>query len=888
MRAHSAVAVMKSFWLGLFVPGLAAVAAAATEKGAEGKAGTPVPAPVVQVLEKHCYDCHDSAEGKGGINVAHTLINWKDGDSAKLWERAFNVVAHRQMPPVNKPPMTVDEKQILLGFLDGQLARHTAFGGTLPRRLNRLEYRNSIRTVFQMPEFDLSPGFPRDNREHGFDTVSEALVLSPPLLEAYQQVAWQIADELFPPAREKPPVTTWKAGIDDLVLSFSAATLHGDALRLASRSLDIMRSCTWPSKIEITASGTYRISVSTSAFRPQGDKPMILEVRARDVAASDRSRVTAFRLLKEIPVTSETPETVTFDVELHEGQTPLFRWANAELDHEAEAFSSLLEKRFQEPRFLAAWQEMLFPGKPRKRISITPLRGRNGWDIFQRHYQNPALNMADATLENRYTQAALAMARDQGSSRQLGDTLTYYYHENGPALQLHQVTVEGPFKLVDGPREVQRRKWREWNFSTRKRGETDEEFAFRGLGLFLPRLFRRPVSDEIRHSYVDIARRHWATGHSFDEGMHLMLRSTLVSPRFLYRETHPGELDSFDLASRVAYFLTRDTPTSVIVHQARSGKLTEPAVYRATVESLLPRSPGSPMIRDFTEQWLDTRLLPEIMPDEVFGFTPEEVELAKAEVEHFFFTLLKENRPLRDFIDPDFLTTSKRFAMENYGYALSGEKRVNPRATYTTEHRKIERLPLERGGVRGGLLGQSAVLMATANGVDTQPVLRGVWVLKNILGVPLPPVPNNVPALTPDTQGAKTPRDLLAAHTQSASCRGCHQQIDPIGFVLENFNPVGGWRDQWPDIKVKIDPSGVLPDGTRIAGYTDLKRWMSQNVTLFGQCLSEKLMIYATGRLPSYAEKQELKEIVLKIEAEKGGFRDLLLALMESKTFRTR
>jgi mono/diheme cytochrome c family protein len=861
------------------------VAAAATEK----KNTSPIPAPVQQVLEQHCYACHDSAEGEAGINLDLSEIDWSAPGAASQWEKTLNVITHKQMPPVNKKPLTPKEKQTLLSYLDAQLAQHTTIGGTQPRRLNRIEYRNSIRTVFQMSQFELPLGFPRDTRDHGFDTVSEALVLSPPLLEAYQQVAWQIADELFPPAQKKPPVTTWKASVEDLVLSFSAATIHGDALRLASRSPDIMRSCTWPSKIEITTSGTYRISISTSAFRPKkGAPPMLLQVRARDVAANDRSRAKIFRLLKEIPVTSETPATVTFEAELYEGQTPLFHWINAELDHEPEPFSALLEQKFQDQRFLAAWQEMIFPGDLRKRISITPLRGRNGWNILQKHYQNPKLNLADATLDNRFTKAALDMAKVEGTSRALADTLAYHYHENGPALQLHSVQIEGPFKIVDGPKDLQRRKWREYNFATRNKGESDEAYASRALGRLLPRLFRRPVTEDVRRSYVAIAKQHWEAGHSFDEGLHLMLRSTLVSPRFLYRETNPGPLDAFDLASRVAYFLTRDTPTSTIVHQARSGALTQPTIYRAAIESLLPKSPSSPMIRDFTEQWLDTRLLPEIMPDEAFKFSPEEIEIAKAEVEHFFFTILKENRPLRDFIDPDFLTTSKRFAMENYGYTIAGLKPVKPDAAYFIEHRKIEQLPIQRGGVRGGLLGQSAIMMATANGVDTQPVLRGVWVLENILGIPLPPVPSNVPALTPDTQGAKTPRDILAAHTQAADCRGCHQQIDPVGFVLENFDPVGGWRDRWPGINVEIDPSGVLPDGTEILGYPDLKRWMVENIHLFAQCLSEKLMIYATGRIPSYAEKQEIKQIVTQIEQKKGGFRDLLLALMESQTFKTR
>jgi hypothetical protein len=855
---------------------------------AEAGKTTALPDDVVAVLESKCVKCHNDEEAKGGINLDGLAIDWSKPNAGKNWEKVLNAVVHQQMPPLDEKQPTAEEKKLLHSFLDGELTRNTTFGGTLPRRLNRLEYRNSIRTTFQMYDFELPAGFPRDTRDHGFDTVASALVLSPPLLESYHEVARQIADELFPPPKPKPPVTKLKAGIQDLVLSFSAASLKGDALRLASRSPDLMRSCTWPSKIEIKDSGIYRITVSTSAFRPKGKDPMILEVRARDLSASDRMRITKFRLLQEILVTSETPESVTFEAELHEGQTPAFRWLNAELDHEPEGFKALLAERFKEPKFLAAWQEMLFPGNPRKRVSSTPLRGRNGWDIFMRAYDNPELNMADATPDNNYTVAALKMVEEAGESRALADTLAHYYHDNGPSLQIHGVEVEGPLKLVEGPNDLKRREWREWNFSNRRAGESDEAFADRGLSIFLRRLFRRPVEEKVRHECLEIAKKHWAAGHSFDEGMHLLVRAALVSPRFLYREVNPGELDQFDLASRVAYFLTRNAPTSDIVIHARGGKLSDPAIFRETATNLLPRFSDSPMIRDFTEQWLDTRLLPEIMPDEKFGFSTEEVDLAKAEVEHFFFTILKENRPLRDFIDPDFITTSKRFAMENYDYVIEGEKKVNPARAYSTEDRKIERLPIPRGGVRGGLLGQSALMMATANGVDTQPVLRGVWVLEKILGIPLPPVPSNVPALTPDTQGAKTPRDLLEAHAKSPDCRSCHNQIDPIGFVLENFDPVGGWREEWPGINVKIDPSGVLPDGTTIAGYTDLKQWISGNINLFAESLAQKLMIYATGRIPSYAEKQEIKQIVTKVEQDNGGFRDLLLALLESRTFRTR
>ena len=188
----------------------------------------------------------------------------------------------------------------------------------------------------------------------------------------------------------------------------------------------------------------------------------------------------------------------------------------------------------------------------------------------------------------------------------------------------------------------------------------------------------------------------------------------------------------------------------------------------------------------------------------------------------------------------------------------------------------------------GGVLGQSAVMMATANGVDTQPVVRGVWVLENILGMPPPPPPPAVPALTPDTQGATTPRELLSAHTDSTACAGCHRKLDPIGFAMENFDPVGRWREDWPGIDKPIDASSTMHDGTEISGVVDLRAWLVENVHLFSECLSEKLLTYATGRVPNYRERQQIAKIVEENHENGNGFRDLLLALIESEIFRTK
>ena len=380
----------------------------------------PVPRPVQDILFETCFECHDSDSEKGGINVDQIEISWDDPLAVDHWYKVYKVIDYGHMPPPDKAQLSPEEKNQLLAFLDEKLRESTKIGGTLPRRLNRLEYQNTIRTTFLKNNFQLPLGFPKDTREHGFDTVSEALVLSPPLLAAYYEVAQEIADEVFPPVRSLPDPQVWTAGVEDLVLSFSASTIHGDALRLACHSMDsIMRSSTGPSKIEIQTSGTYRVSVDSSTFRPREDKSLTLEVRARDLSATDRSSTKSHRLLETFEVTSESPETFTFEADLHEGQTLLFRWADAELSHDPEVFKSILERRFREdPKFLAAWQEMLFPGRKRS-VDIPSLRGRNGWEIYQRHLKDPNLNLSDATMDSKWTGYILHRAGRADDSRQL-------------------------------------------------------------------------------------------------------------------------------------------------------------------------------------------------------------------------------------------------------------------------------------------------------------------------------------------------------------------------------------------------------------------------------------------------------------------------------------
>ncbi len=815
-------------------------------------------------FEAYCLDCHDGDLEKGGINLDVSQVNWSESSEQGLWEKVLEVVSSKAMPPSQESQPTDQEREKLGVWIDKKLSQHIAIGGTPARRLNQTEYRATIESLFGLKGFELPPGFPEDRQHHGFDNLGEGLVLSPPLMQAYGETARGIADHIFPPITRESGSVFATAEAEDFAISYSSGKVVDGAMRLGMKSDPIFRSCTWPSRIEAPSSGIYRLSLDLSTFRPTSDgEPMMVKVYARDVESRDSIPHTQLRLLKELKVSGEAPETFRFEAELYESQTPVIHWANARLDcdreDKEELVSYFLSRDAETPGYLAAWHAMV-DGQAQG------FRGGVGWDRVK------ALLAREPGKDLDSKQREALLKRIRGNPVLYGETVIFEVFERGPALELHRFSMEGPLRRVEGPKEQERRRLQSIFTGDR----SAPELIIRD---FLTRAFRRPVDDETVESFLHLHNRHLATGRSADEAMHLVIRNALISPRFLYRCLSEGRLDDFDLGTRLSYFLTGAPPDKKLRKLIESGRFRESGALRAEAERLLPNRASASLCVNFTGQWLGTRLLSEIMPDPKFKFNANDEKNAGLEVEHFFFTLLSENRPMTDFIDPDFTWTSGRIAKNIYELKSGFNKKKG---------NVIHRVSLPRGGRFGGLLGQSAVMMATANGVDTQPVLRGVWVLENILGKSPPPPPNSVPALTPDTAGSQNPRELLSAHTEASSCSVCHRQIDPLGFMLENFDPVGRWREEWPGNKETIDASAVLPDGTPIRDVRDFKAWLVEHIDLFAQCLSEKLMTYATGRLPNYSERKEIRLIVEESLAKREGFRDLLLRLIESETFGTK
>ncbi len=815
-------------------------------------------------LSNYCLDCHDEEIKKGDINLDVDLIEWSNPKVRDHWSDVYTMLERGKMPPKKKKsqPSSKERKEFMT-WLDQKLMKKSVIGGTPIRRLNSREYEETIKEVFGLKNYQLPHSFPRDFSHHGFDTLAEDLVVSPSHFEAYSQSATEIADYFFPPVRSFPKKQNWNILPTDLTISYSSSYIMNGAMRLASKG-GRTRNGTWPTKFEAIASGTYRVDLKLSTFNPpKGELPQV-ELRAhKNKAGSERS-------LGIFELKSETPEVFQKEVTLYKGENLLFFYKNAPYGYEnKDTFKETMRQIFSEdPKLAAAWDSV-------DKVA----RGGIGWARVKEAFKNPNL---DASKYKRGTKEFEELMKKVSKSPvSTGETLVYKYFEEGPNVGIHQVDVSGPLKAVVDPEVMNQQKVSLAFLGDYKK--SDDTSLNKFMDRYLTKAFRRKVSIDEVNGYVELVHKELVKGERIEEGLHLAIRTSLTSPSFLYREKGSGPLTQNELASRLSYFLTSGPPDEKLTYDGMNSKLNEEGKLSEHTKRLIKSFKNKKFIHDFTSQWLDTDVIDTIMPDRtVFkGFKGSHINTMKDEVETNFYEVLNKNLSVMEFIDPDFIYTNKELGEKIY------ELKNAPKQA------KLKKVQIERGTKKGGILTMPAVMMATANGVDTQPVLRGVWMLENILGTPPPAPPKNVPALPPDTADAVGPRAKLAAHMKSESCSSCHEDIDPMGFVFENLSPVGKWRDFYPTKSkaqkpMAINASATMPNGTKLNDIRDLKRYLVENPDVFTNCLAEKIMSYATGREINYREKEILKSIVEDNIENGNKFYDLVLSLVNSEVFKAR
>ena len=338
-------------------------------------------------------------------------------------------------------------------------------------------------------------------------------------------------------------------------------------------------------------------------------------------------------------------------------------------------------------------------------------------------------------------------------------------------------------------------------------------------------------------------------------------------------------------------------PDAALLKAAKSGQLNQPAQLRSQVERMLKDSRASAFTEHFTGQWLRLRDIAFTEPDK--KLFPEYDEALKhgmlEETRRFFDRVLKENRSLLEFVDADWTILNARLASH---YGIDG--------VVGSGFRVVD---LPEDSVRGGVLTQASVLKVTANGTNTSPVLRGTWVMERILGKTPTPPPPGIPGVEPDIRGSESLRDLLAKHRSMESCRGCHAKFDPLGFALESFNPIGGFRDHYRSLgntkypKVdrfvkgrgvqyrqgpKVDASGNFEDGVKFAGFTEFQSHLARQPENLTRALTKKLLTFATGRELGFSDRAEVERIVK--ESARNGYRvqDLIHLVVASRIFQSK
>ncbi len=402
------------------------------------------------------------------------------------------------------------------------------------------------------------------------------------------------------------------------------------------------------------------------------------------------------------------------------------------------------------------------------------------------------------------------------------------------------------------------------------------------LGTLARRAYRQPVSGSDMHtlmSFYDSGRRDGGFEAGIEEG----LQRILASPKFVFRVERdpatPGNpvyrISDVELASRLSFFLWSSIPDDELMNAATKGTLSNPTVLEREVRRMLADPKAEALTSNFAGQWLHLRNVTNILPNsDLFpDFDDNLRESFRKETELLFDSIVREDRNVVDLMTADYTFLNERLA-RHYGVP----------DIYGSRFRRVH----ITDGARRGLLGQGSILATTSHAERTSPVLRGKWVLENILDAPVPPPPPDVPPLKPPAEGEKpkTLREQMTEHRANPACAVCHRIMDPIGFALENFDPVGAWRTEEPG--GPIDASGQLADGTKVNGVVSLREALVKNPEAFVSTMTEKLMTYGLGRGLAYYDMPVVRGIVRDTAQQDYRFSSIVLGIVRSVPFQMR
>ena len=794
--------------------------------------------PVHHFLSTYCNDCHGADKQKGDrrfdqlalpVSKVDTLIELKDIlDQTNLGE----------MPPKKaKQPTSEEQKafieQLTKALTQGREALASTGGSTVLRRLNRTEYLRTIGDLFalNMAAFDPTTKFPRDQSAEHMENIGDVLQTSGYLLDQYLDAADAVVEKVF--AQQKPvKEQAWHFTKNFRSNLKRKEKDYNNAHLLVEECMDSDKHTAGFGVIEdfvdgVPADGFYEVQVLVKAMnREHPYDPKWFGTDTRE----------PFRLgivpgdAKVGPLDLPQPQQpMLAEVPLDDGEA---KWITMKIWLDAG----------HTPRFV-------FPNGPDD--------ARGTWFRIADQHKDLWDQFMDED-DKQKGKLGIVAARQ----------ITLHVHKY-PHIRIDEVKIHGP-KTETWPPASQMAVLGKQAFEPEKMLEQLQAFA--------DRAYRRKATDDEMKRLMAVADKRMQQGHSPLEGFKAALKAALCSPGFVYfsQETQDGsnKLSSRALASRLSYFLWSTMPDAELTSQ----DLTKPEVLLEQTRRMLQDKRSDAFVAGFLDSWLNLRNLGGMPPDrgefeEYYskGFQ----EAFKVETRMFMRDLIERDASIVNFLDSDYSFLNQPLAT-HYELGELGD----PAKAH--EFRKVS----FKNPKRGGLLGMGSVLTITANGIDTSPVTRGVFLLENILGTPPPPPPDNVPAIDPDVRGAKSMRELLSKHRESPNCYGCHQKIDPLGFALENFDAIGDWRPRIE--KTKIDSSGELPSGEKFDDVAGLKKILVERKDLFAHMLTDRLLTYACGRRMEALDESVVEKIVADLPKKNHGLRSLIEAVVTSELFLSR
>jgi hypothetical protein len=771
---------------------------------------------VFSFVKKNCVACHNASKASGDVN----LFQYKDASSfdtnRETWERAVSKLKTGEMPPPGFPKPPAPEVKAVAEYLESEFARQDRTakpdpGRVTARRLNRNEYNNTVRDLLGV---DIRPAdnFPNDESAFGFDNISDALTMSPVLIEKYLYAAERVVrTAIYGPEKLKPAMIHYPTPvrINDTV---DKPTLPKDFFHYDETGLSTRHSAHVIHRFPVD--GEYSFRLVLNGHRPNQSEPA----------------------------------------------HPTF-YIDGKLIHKWEYDATDLEGQIVEVRANVTAGEHL--------LSASYWRNYHG---LPPKYKGP--EPSTRPPEPLITVRGKLTEKDIETLRKYGTKIKTDRIETRIDNRFESIDVGGPFSQTTGPSAE----------STRKIfvcAQQTEACAKTILATFTHRAFRRPVADAEVAPFLKLYTLARQQGDDFKEGIATALQGVLVAPNFLYRieKDLPGKaygpVNEFELASRLSYFLWSSMPDDELLQAASRNTLRQPAVMQAQVRRMLKDPKARSLVDNFAGQWLQFRNIDVMKPD--VGKFPEfedGLRLAmRRETELFMENLILEDGSVLDVLDAKHTYLNERLARF---YGIPGIE--------GPEFRKVDMSNTSRGG---GVLAHGSILTISSYSTRTSPVLRGKWILENLLNAPPPPPPPAVPTLDESKVGQSASlRQQMEAHRANPSCASCHSRMDPLGFGLENLNAIGGWRDM--DGKFPVDASGELPGGRKFQGPVALKALLKDDRDAYVKGLTDKLLTYALGRGLERYDRPVINEIAARMPESNYRFSALVLNIVNSLPFQQR